>query len=744
MDTPDTLDTPTLAAGARGWLGVNNRQKAGLLSPDELAVLVNGRLDDTGSVQLRPGAEQIARVGGDPVRGLFYYDISTAETLLACAGGAIYELAQATAPAMPESIPGALLSTEGPYCGAQIVDQFAIADGLRLLGLWRENGAWRTIQVSSFASGALLPPVQIVCAHAFRLFICGGRGAAAETIYASGILAPWNFSAAEGIRVGRGEGDAIVAILPGPAQRLYVLKGGSVWMVDTAGLATEWVAEAISHQRGCWAAATAVVANQDVLFLARDGVVNLGRLQNDAPISPVDLISAPIEATIRRIHWTVARRTACATLWGAYYLLAVPLDGASRNNTVLAYNTTTQRWCGEWTGWTPTTWGRSKFDGAQETLFGDHTGCLHRIDLSLTADRAGINTAPIAVEMETGAYAFDNADLLKLPHSIDAEFRGASTTVDVTLRSDGGSPQSIAQDFIATPATGAANRRLIACLRSLTGGRELAVRMVSSGGAFGLRELTLKGMPLRSRWEPPPAEMLVTTIPADDLPGTPTTITTTGGQTVTMALQEIDTITLPENSLDFVCFRGGLTVPSGSYIITYKAGSFATYQAPEVSDLPPPSGLTATGTYTTIELTWATPTDARVRGWRIYSGGTLLASVTTPAYSHALPEGGSRTFTVFSTSATGTSAMGATVTGTTAPLQVAAIPTGMSATDFRGIIEGEITYDTTGWGWETSSSSHVVDTIRAIDSFTGISDGELTTWAGGTGWASAATSYTIS
>ena len=55
MDPADSLDTTILTAGTRGWSGVQNRQKPGLLDAAALAVLVNGRLDDTGSVQLRPG-----------------------------------------------------------------------------------------------------------------------------------------------------------------------------------------------------------------------------------------------------------------------------------------------------------------------------------------------------------------------------------------------------------------------------------------------------------------------------------------------------------------------------------------------------------------------------------------------------------------------------------------------------------------------------------------------------------------
>ena len=576
MDPADSLDTAILTAGTRGWSGVQNRQKPGLLDAAALAVLINGRLDDTGNVQLRPGTEWLCQPAAAQPRGLFYYDVDTAEAILACVDGKVYEIPASTAPVQPIQIANAILATSGRCQGAQLVDKFAIADGLRLLSLWRESGAWQTMQVATFTGGQALPAVRGVVAHNFRLIIWGGTGATAETLYPSAVLEPWKFGAAEGIRVGRGEGDPIVVVLPGPHQTLFVGKGGSWWQVDLTGTATEWVSEAITHRRGCWAADTAVAVNQDVIFLARDGVANLAKLANDAPISSVDLISAPIEATIKRINWSAARRTACATMWGPYYLLAVPLDGAQRNNAVLAYNTTTQQWSGEWTGWAPEAWCQSKFDGQLATILADRAGHIARLDDQITTDGTGDDTtATIPLELETAAYSFEAPDLLKIPVALACEWRSGAATVDVSLRSDGGSPQTIEEDYDAAPEAGTINRPLIANLRELTGGRELQIRMVTTGGAFGLRELNIKAMPLRARWEAPPAELLVAPVPADDVVGTPTTLIGVDGRTITVALQEIDTITLSQDPLEFVRFRDGFPIPAGSYVIAYRDAAFS-------------------------------------------------------------------------------------------------------------------------------------------------------------------------
>lgn len=728
MFIDDLADTPLARVELRGFVRVNNRVKPGLLAPEDLAVLVNGRMDDTGQIDLRPGSTRLAQPESAPLRGLAYYDVPSAEALLAIVNGSIYELASLAPGMVPTKIPGAVLGAMGACEGAQLVDKLAITDGLRLLGLWRSGGQWQTMQVATFTNGEALPPVQHLLSHAFRLFIAGGTGAQADTIYPSDTIEPWRYVRSNGQRIGRGEGDGIVALRPGPNQSVYALKAGSCWRLDTTGEVNQWQIDAISHHTGCWAGATAMVVNQDVIFLSRQGVVALSRLQNDAPTAAVDILSAPIEATIRRINWTAARRTACATLWGAYYLLAVPLDGAHRNNAVLAFNTRTNCWSGEWTGWAPTCWCTTQFDGETTTVVGEQDGTIRVVDPTrMTDQQADGSEAAIPLELETGAQTFGAADLWKLPHLLDAEWRNGSATVDVSLRCDGGTPQTIAEDFDAHAEAGTVNQRLIANLRELGGGRELQVRMVTTGGAFGLREITLKALPLRARWQAPPAELLVPPVPADDTPGTPTTLIQADGSTTTLALQEIDTITLPHDSLDFVCFRGGLTVPAGSYVIAYRRGSFEKYVAPEVSDLPAPTGLVATGGIETITAAWDAAADPRVVGWTVYVDGVRTLDAATPSYAAAVPGGGTVALAIFSRAADGTLSATAATTSVVAaavPPLYPEQPQWMVVDDFTRPGDG-------GIGWAAIGTSTERTTFLALDEMDG---------ATATGWASAPTS----
>lgn len=739
MSPADTIDTPILTAGNRGWAGVTNRVKPALAGDDQLTVLVNGRLDDTGSVQLRPGTEWLGRPVAATVRGMAYYDVPDAEAALVLANGAVWELPADRQPVAPAAVPGVALAASGRCESAQIVDKLAIADGTRLLGLWRNAGGWQALQVAAFSDGSILPPVQHVLAHAFRLFICGGRGVDAETVYGSDVLDPWKISNTIGVRVGRGEGDPIVALRPGPGQKFFALKGASCWWVDTTGSVDQWQCDSVTMALGCWAGATAVAFNQDVLFLSRRGVAQLGRLSNDAPVAPADLLSGPIQATIDRINWSAARRTACATLWNEYYLLAVPLDGAHRNNAILAYNTRTQQWSGEWTGLAPAAFCRAQFDGQTETLIGTTDGDLLRLDAARTTDGTETAETAIPLELETRAYDFDAADLQKIPHALDCEWRGGAAMVDISLRADGGAPQMIRDDFDATPAAGTANRPLVANLRDLAGGRNLLIRMVTAGGAFGLRELTVKALPLRARWEPPPAELLVPPVPADDTPGTPTTLIQADGSTTTIALQEIDTITLPHDSLDFVCFRGGLTVPAGSYVIAYRRGSFEKYVAPEVSDLPIPTGLVTTGGIETIAATWDAATDPRVVGWTVYVNGARTLDTATPSYAAAVPGGGTVALAVFSGAADGTLSATAATASIVATATPPLVPTGQQlfVLDDMDYEIGPLAFLSGGIGWAAVGVVSVIyDNPRALHDFQALPTGTITTISGGTGWTS--------
>jgi len=103
--------------------------------------------------------------------------------------------------------------------------------------------------------------------------------------------------------------------------------------------------DVLNPQIGCAAEKSVATVGADVFFLSRTGVYRVlqviqGRIQT-APVP----VSDPIEPLIGRINWACADR-AVAAVWGQYYLVAVPLDGATSNNVILRYNTVSDNWEG--------------------------------------------------------------------------------------------------------------------------------------------------------------------------------------------------------------------------------------------------------------------------------------------------------------------------------------------------------------------------------------------------------------
>lgn len=86
----------------------------------------------------------------------------------------------------------------------------------------------------------------------------------------------------------------------------------------------------------------------DIWFLTRDGVRAITRAQDDTIAGVTPPVSDPIKTTIERINFAFAHKAVSAFHDGVYYL-AVPLDGATENSHVLAFDMNQP-------GWTINTW----------------------------------------------------------------------------------------------------------------------------------------------------------------------------------------------------------------------------------------------------------------------------------------------------------------------------------------------------------------------------------------------------
>jgi hypothetical protein len=141
-----------------------------------------------------------------------------------------------------------------------------------------------------------------------------------------------------------GTADWLVAAFPFQDARLLVLYRKSVHLqvFDNVDLTISQAFE-ITRTFGCVARRTVANCGPYIAWLSDLGVVRLSvseviELRNtSAPLSD------PIDDIIRRINWPYAGN-AVATFWNNRYYLAVPLDAATENNTVLVFNFLNDAW----------------------------------------------------------------------------------------------------------------------------------------------------------------------------------------------------------------------------------------------------------------------------------------------------------------------------------------------------------------------------------------------------------------
>ena len=238
---PDSLDSPPQPVHAPAWFGVNNRLKPSLIGPDELASLTNMRLDETGQPQLRPGTGWLCQAeSAKTVRGLFYCDTPQIETLLKFVNGKVYHVPGAENGTPASLIDGIATAPGARVFAAQLVDRVYLVDGNRLQSLYYD-AEWKTVQIGAFYDGTPLPRFRTICESGFRLFAAGGVGIEEDTVYVCAITEGQVWLRAAGTRVGRGNGDPIVVLKPGPNGSVFALKRSSAWQIIPTGSITDWL-----------------------------------------------------------------------------------------------------------------------------------------------------------------------------------------------------------------------------------------------------------------------------------------------------------------------------------------------------------------------------------------------------------------------------------------------------------------------------------------------------------------------
>lgn len=489
--------------------GMDNYRRATLLPPEVSQYFENVFVPDNLEARTRPGADKLLAAPADPasiIQGLCYFDTQTYEQLIAGSGGKLWKWEGA---AWAEMAGFALTDSTLRLAMAQGVDLVLISDGTGNLRTW--SGA-AFVDCGNGAGGvASDPPVgaKILTWHTGRMF-ASGKAAESDAIYASSLLefgqAKWNHVNFK-FRVGGGEGDPIKALASLQDFNLAVLKENSVYIVETdptAVSAADWTIRRLSQGLGCVGKDAWCQWGNDLLFMARDGVRSLRRMQAAAgqyDISPP--ISEPMQTYIDRINWTYAHLIS-ARAYKELVFFSVPLDNSTYNNAVLVFNARLGCWLGRWTNWTPACWEVTRFNGVQRLVLGEQTGLVRQWKdyADVTADDTYLDDATdIPTKNWIRATNFGEPINEKDGYHVELRFSATNAIVNITAVGDNNVLRAWSADLVQVGVSLPVNLPFNLSspgykthrrgLRGCTAFTEIYLKIESASGWWSLRSVTM-------------------------------------------------------------------------------------------------------------------------------------------------------------------------------------------------------------------------------------------------------------
>jgi hypothetical protein len=467
-DTPEKEQEP-------GFARLNTTSNPAQVDVGTLARAMNAWMETDGRVNTRPGRRLVSDsqfTTGQALEGMLYFDTPTKEAVILPAGPHLWEIAGDTAPQVPTQIAADVFDPLGWKVQAQLIDRAFVANSINLFFAQWTGAAWVTGTVTEFSNANPMPPFRLITTHRFRLFGCPENS---NVIYVSKFLQAHNsgtggdWDELANIVVGTGNGDPTRAMLSGQQSDLIVLNEATCWTVDTSALdPADWEIRKLTGVAGCVARRTAVFVGQEVYFLSRYGLVTLSALELRETISAADTLTAPVNDVIERVNWNAVanERGASCTVWRNLILLAIPVDGATEANRVLAYNVLTKQWVSEWEYSAQPNlevWGHAcltRFGGKQETLWALMDGFITRLDETYTRDDNPLGSEDIATWVRTRSLWFQLHEAQKKPFWLELEFnRSGAAGVSVLFVPD---------DEVAYPEIPIDKSRIIATNQSVT------------------------------------------------------------------------------------------------------------------------------------------------------------------------------------------------------------------------------------------------------------------------------------
>lgn len=452
----DAVDDVTGDAEQSDWRGGADE----FATPTKLPANCGGRLvncvvEDNGRPRNRPGADALggaALSAAAVVQALTYFDTPSLEYIFASINASL------------RSWDGAAWATIAGYpFGANNI--VAMAQGHGKLYCSSTVGQWHSWDGAAWTAegtGGNNPPVgaSLMVWHTAlnRMFAAGTIGGQYDVLQAS-ILDNASAGAAKwsdvnwSVRIGRGEGERIMALCPAKGFWIAVGKEGSIYMVyaDPAAVtASQWLIPRLSGSLGV-IGKRAMVFGGDSLWVVgpdrslREIVPTGAAVQaGDAPFELLPAASEPAKPYFDRINSSAQSKIALH-VYGRYLLCALPLDNATEPSHVLVWNlqlrvasnvpgASIPAFIGVWTGWQPAVFVTSRFSGAERLVIGAADGFVNqwkdRAD-QYDDDTFDDNGSPVLATMRGRSWNFGTDRNPKDAESAELLFRDSTAEVDV-------------------------------------------------------------------------------------------------------------------------------------------------------------------------------------------------------------------------------------------------------------------------------------------------------------------------
>lgn len=458
QDWSSDLDTQAIFDAVGDFSGGQvSYAKPRLLKPNQSSLLQNCEIAVTGQVSTRFGTAYIgSSVSAAKVEGLFYMNNASnslnvsQEIMWPNNSGLVYKLSGGVWTSTTQTI--TIGDIPSIVQGANLVYFAGGNTSGNTMYKW-DGTTFTAIDSDTDSGGVTGGPrfASILIWHMNRLVAAGknikstsGGVTFPDAIFFSDILNASNWGAtkaANQLRVGAGDGQAITALVPWQQFNIAAFKRSSIWVVsaDPTLSVSDMPIQLVHGTVGCVARKTACQVGADIFFLADDGIRSLSQVIGSESRQELSLpLSYPVQDYINRIN-VGSVSNACAIYWRNLYIIALPLDSSTTNNYILVYNTLTKSWAGVWTNLPVNVFATRLVSSVPRLMMGFATNdrVVEYNDYVLpanwvTATFQDYDASAVQPRIQTKSYLFDDPLAIKVAKGGEIEWNNSDGTLSVT------------------------------------------------------------------------------------------------------------------------------------------------------------------------------------------------------------------------------------------------------------------------------------------------------------------------